>query len=405
MLFETDRHEALCTQTWDPELARNTIQTIVLDVEQARLPQGHWPIHALDNDGGTPPPTGYQSLYLGSAGIIWALWYLQREGAADCQLDLLNAIELAAQTYQTGPDTAAVVPSYFLGEVGIQMVRWRLTGSREAAEQLYASIEKNIPNPTNEALWAAPGTMVAAWHLWEKTGDERWRALFAKNVEQLWQTWLPVPEQGFYLWTQDLYGRIVQLLGAGHGFVGNVYPLLRGAALLDTARREALYERCTNTLRMTGMFENGEANWPPSLSAPRPGGTNKMMQWCHGAPGVITALAADYPHKYSSDMDDMLIAGGEAVWTAGPLSKGHGLCHGTAGNGYAFLKLFKRTGNPLWLDRARAFAMHAITQRDAMHRQYGVGRYNLWNGDLGLAVYLWQCIAEKDSLPALDIID
>ena len=40
-----------------------------------------------------------------------------------------------------------------------------------------------------------------------------------------------------------------------------------------------------------------------------------------------------------------------------------------------------------------------------MHQQYGVGRYNLWNGDLGLAVYLWHCIAEKDGLPALDIID
>jgi len=405
MLFETDRHEALCTQTWDPELARNTIQAIVLDTEQARLPQGHWPLHALDSDGGTPPPTGYQSLYLGSAGIIWALWYLQREGAADCQIDLLSAIELAAQTYQTGPDTAAVVPSYFLGEVGIQMVRWRLTGSSEAADQLYASIEKNIPNPTNEALWAAPGTMVAAWHLWKKTSDERWRVLFVKNVEQLWQTWLPVPDQGFYLWTQDLYGRIVQLLGAGHGFVGNVYPLLRGAALLDTPRREALYERCTKTLQMTGMFEDGEANWPQGIGAPRPGRTNKLMQWCHGAPGVITALAADYPHNHSSDMDDMLLAGGQAVWTAGPLSKGHGLCHGTAGNGYAFLKLFKRTGNPLWLGRARAFAMHAITQRDAMHQQYGVGRYNLWNGDLGLAVYLWHCIAEKDGLPALDIID
>ena len=198
--------------------------------------------------------------------------------------------------------------------------------------------------------------MVAAWHLWEKTSDERWRALFTENIEQLWQTWHPVPDQGIYVWTQDLYGRIVQLVGAGHGFVGNVYPLLRGAALFDTTRREASYERCAKTLRMTGMFENGEANWPPSLSAPRPGGTNKMMQWCHGAPGVITALAADYPHKHSSDMDDMLLAGGEAVWTAGPLSKGHGLCHGTAGNGYAFLKLFKRTGNSLWLDRAPAFA-------------------------------------------------
>lgn len=405
MLFETDRHQALCADSWNPELVRETIQAIVGDVEQSRLPQGHWPIHALDNDGSTPPVTGYQSIYLGSAGIIWALWYLQREGAAHCGVDTLGAIELAAQTYQSAPDTDAVVPSYFLGEVGIQLVRWRLTGSSEAADRLYASIQQNIPNPTNEALWAAPGTMVAAWHLWEQTGEERWRTLFAENIEQLWQTWLPVPDKEFYLWTQDLYGHIVQLLGAGHGFVGNVYPLLRGAALLDAARREALYERCSQTLRMTGMFENGEANWPQGIGTPRPGRTNKLMQWCHGAPGVITAIAADYPHGQSSDMDAMLLAGGEAVWTAGPVSKGYGLCHGTAGNGYAFLKLFKRTGNALWLDRARAFAMHAIVQRRAMYQQYGVGRYNLWTGDLGLAVYLWHCMTGKDGMPVLDIID
>lgn len=194
----------------------------------------------------------------------------------------------------------------------------------------------------------------------------------------------------------------MQLLGAGHGFVGNVYPLLRGAALLDVSRREALYARCTKTLQTTAIFENGEANWPPNIDTPQPGPTKKLMQWCHGAPGVITALAADYPHGQSADMDAMLLAGGEAVWTAGPVSKGYGLCHGTAGNGYAFLKLFKRTANALWLDRARAFAMHAMAQRDAMHRRHGVGRYNLWTGDLGLAVYLWHCVAGKDGMPVLE---
>ena len=30
--------------------------------------------------------------------------------------------------------------------------------------------------------------------------------------------------------------------------------------------------------------------------------------------------------------------------------------HGTGGNGYAFLKLYRRTGNTMWLERARAFA-------------------------------------------------
>jgi lantibiotic modifying enzyme len=247
--------------------------------------------------------------------------------------------------------------------------------------------------------------MMAAWHLWQKTGDERWRRLFSDNIEQLWQTWLPVSAKEFYMWTQDLYGHTVQLLGAGHGFVGNVYPLLRGAALLDSARREELYERCAKTLRVTCALENGEANWPQGIGTPRPGRTHKLMQWCHGAPGVITALAASYPSGRSLEIDALLVAGGEAIWAAGPLLKGYGLCHGTAGNGYALLKLYKRTGNPLWLDRARAFAMHAIAQRKAMQSKFGHGRYSLWTGELGLAVYLWDCLVGVDTLPTLDIID
>ena len=58
----------------------------------------------------------------------------------------------------------------------------------------------------------------------------------------------------------------------------------------------------------------------------------------------------------------LLLAGGELTWRAGPLAKGANLCHGTAGNGYAFLALFERTGDELWLERARAFAMHAVAQ-------------------------------------------
>ena len=48
------------------------------------------------------------------------------------------------------------------------------------------------------------------------------------------------------------------------------------------------------------------------------------------------------------------VAGGELTWRAGPLVKGSGLCHGTSGNAYAFLVLHRRTGDELWLDRARA---------------------------------------------------
>jgi Lanthionine synthetase C-like protein len=403
MLFEPDRHEALCDSAWDASGAHEAIQSIVQDIEQNRTAAGHWPLHPLDDEG-DEPRTGFKNLYLGSAGVLWALWYLQREGAVVLNIDPMLGIQQADTAYQADPGSGGVVPSYYLGEVGILLVLWRLTGSSTAADRLYSSVRSNIPNPTNEALWAAPGTMVAAWHLWEATGEQRWRDLFLENVEQLWQTWLFDAQAQCHLWTQDMYGKVVQYLGAGHGFAGNVYPLLRGASLLDAARREALYERCTTTLSATAKVEDGAVNWPPGTFAPRPGGPRMLMQWCHGAPGVVTALSG-FPPQRSPAMEALLIGAGHAIWKAGPLAKGYGLCHGTAGNGYAFLKLYQRTGEPLWLDRARCFAVHAVEQRNRMWQQFGRGRYTLWTGDPGLAVYLWHCIdGTTAGLPALDIL-
>ena len=407
MLFDPARHEPLLEADWNAAQARAAIRAIVADMEEVLGPAITWPWHPLDGgkeDGEKKPAPAHKSVYLGSSGALWAMWYLQQAGAVSLRIKPTDLIERIYQAYLAEPDTGEVVPSYFLGEVGILLIHWRLTGSGEVADRLWAAIARNIPNPTNEALWAAPGTMVGALHMLGWTGEQRWRDLFLANVEQLWRTWLPSENAPCHVWTQDLYGSIVQLLGAGHGFAGNAYPLLRGAALLPEARRDVLYDRCIETLRATAIFEGDCANWPPSIGTPRPGRAHTLVQWCHGAPGIVTGLA-DFPSHRSPEMDAMLVKAGNTVWTAGPLAKGHGLCHGTAGNGYAFLKLHRRTGEAIWLDRARAYAMHAIAQGERARQQYGRRRYSLWTGDPGLAVYLWHCLTGSAGMPVLDILD
>jgi hypothetical protein len=111
---------------------------------------------------------------------------------------------------------------------------------------------------------------------------------------------------------------------------------------------------------------------------------------------------ADAPLR-AVELEDVLLAGGDLIWAAGPLAKGSNLCHGTAGNGYALLKLSRRTGDTRWLDRARAFAMTAIAQCRAARLQYGRGRYSLWTGDLGLAIYLLDCISNQPAFPTVDV--
>jgi len=402
MLFEPDRHEALDSTPWDASRAHQTVRSIVHDIEQQRGSDESWPVHPRDDEGDTPR-TGFKTLYLGRVGVLWALWALQREGAVELTLDPIEGVARADAAYQAEPDAGTVVPSYFLGEAGILTVLWHMNRSATVADRLAASVRSNIDNPTNEALWGAPGTMLAAWHLWKATGEARWKDLVLDNVEHVWKHWLFDATAQCHLWTQDMYGKVVQYLGAGHGLAGNVYALLKCAALLDAPRRAELYERTATAFRTLAKSQDGAVNWPPGTYTPRPGGAQILMQWCHGAPGIVTALS-DFPRGVSAELDALLVQAGQAIWTAGPLVKGYGLCHGTAGNGYAFLGLYERTGDPLWLDRARAFAVHAMGQQDRMRREHGRGRYTLWTGDAGLAVYLWDCIRARSGLPTLDIL-
>src|SRR5207253_10859431 len=115
------------------------------------------------------------------------------------------------------------------------------------------------------------------------------------------------------------------------------------------------------------------------------------VQWCHGAAGIVSTVGDLMPL-------DLATAGAELVWRAGPIARGSGLCHGTAGNGYALLTLHALTGDELWLDRARRFAMHAIAQVERER-----GRYSLWTGDVGVALYLRSCLDADARLPGFDL--
>ena len=80
--------------------------------------------------------------------------------------------------------------------------------------------------------------------------------------------------------------------------------------------------------------------------------------------------------------------------------RGSSICHGTAGNGYALLKTFERTGDERWLDRARRFAVHALAQVRRQRSARGRGRYSLFTGDPGVALYLASCLDARCRVPA-----
>jgi hypothetical protein len=46
--------------------------------------------------------------------------------------------------------------------------------------------------------------------------------------------------------------------------------------------------------------------------------------------------------------------------------------------------------------------MHAIAQAESWFEKYGQRKYSLWTGDLGLAIYLWDCIDGNAKFPTVD---
>jgi lantibiotic modifying enzyme len=223
----------------------------------------------------------------------------------------------------------------------------------------------------------------------ELTGEARWLELWRESAAWLIDQWDPLTD----LWTQRFPGGSVwQWIGPAHGFAGCVLALSPHAD-------GAVHRRTATAMARHAIEEAGLANWPTaameSLQSNRDGSIR--TQWCHGAPGVVASLARLAPGD--DEHTRLLCAGGELTWLAGPLSKGANLCHGTAGNGYAFLALSERTGDELWLERARAFAMHAISQVSRARADHGRGHYSLWSGDPGTALYIADCLAGGGALP------
>uniref|UniRef100_A0A8P0S960 LanC like glutathione S-transferase 2 n=1 Tax=Canis lupus familiaris TaxID=9615 RepID=A0A8P0S960_CANLF len=136
-----------------------------------------------------------------------------------------------------------------------------------------------------------------------------------------------------------------QYVGAAHGMAGIYYMLMQPAAKVD---QETLTEMVKPSIDYVRHKRFRSGNYPSSLSNE----TDRLVHWCHGAPGVIHMLMQAYKvfkeEKYLKDAMEC----SDVIWQRGLLRKGYGICHGTAGNGYSFLSLYHLTQDKKYLYRA-----------------------------------------------------
>lgn len=369
MLFSPESHEPLAGAPWSEERALAAVRTIAAAAEDA-FADG-WAIHPLDRED-EPEGARLRTVYLGGAGVVEALRRLAARGLVELRRDCVPYLEASLAAAPDFPGEPHHERSLLMGELGIRLVLERLAPAAPGAAgnraRLARLIAANAEDERCELMWGSPGSILAGRELGVDVEPSLARLRARRDADGLW--------------TQQLYGSAHRYTGPVHGWAGC-------ALALDLPGDDV-----SAVLERLAVREGGLANWP-SVEGRRLGqeGDGRIRtQWCHGAPGIVATLGDRLA-------EELALAGGELTWVAGPLAKGPGLCHGTAGNGYALLALHARTGDERWLGRARAFAMHAAAQVERARALHGTGRHTLWTGDLGVALYLADCVAGAGTLP------
>jgi hypothetical protein len=394
VLYSPEGFEPLADEPWDEQRVRAAIRAIVTDTDDAYDVDRLWPANEWD---AWQMPVPLKDVYAGAAGIVWALDVLRGEDHAEPRTDLAAALDRALELWRAEPSLMAGIElpstpeaSLLCGEAGILLVASRVAPSADRADTLFELVRKNVANEAQELMWGAPGTMLAAHALHAWTGEERWAEARQESAQALLAA---RDDDG--LWSEHLHGKTHRFLGPVHGLVGNVHALVHVGESTEALRGDA-----EGVLAREAVIEGGLATWPALAGGTLEGNDTVIrLQWCHGAPGIV-ATAADYLEE------DLLLAGAELTWQAGAHGdeKGHGLCHGTAGNGFALLKTFARTGDERWLERARRFAFHGLLQGERRRAELGVGRYSLFTGDIGTALFAAACLEAEARFPILDRI-
>jgi serine/threonine protein kinase len=207
---------------------------------------------------------------------------------------------------------------------------------------------------------------------------DRLRSLGGETSKQLWATidgFAPIRES-----------KELSNLGVAHGWAGLLYATLCWSAVSNDPLPLNLADRLAQLGDCAEPIGRG-LRWPWDLvrDADQPGGY--MPGWCNGSAGYVFLWTLAY--KMLRDSGYLTWAEG-AAWNAWEVPSPIGnLCCGMAGQAYALLNLYRHTGEPVWLSRARDAARHAVTAtNDARTRpgyeQFALRPESLYKGELGI---------------------
>ena len=400
MLYVNKNHEKLTDNAWSKERAQTKLSELFNVTCQKFDPEQLWPTHPLDPAQSIVVPR--TSFYSGAAGTILALNHIAKFLDKKEQMpDFCRSCSVIEDCFASFEQAfAKIVPvsqpfsGYLSGYCGLYLFQYWFGKDDAYDEFIVMASQAFDTNHENELLLGLPGILLASVFLHQLKQSRQLEGLIDKLITKLLDSWQYCESVGCYLWQQDLYGEKTFQLGFIHGFAGNVFALLKARSFMSKELLEKTLERAYTVLIKLQDTQQGLTNFSQSVIKHRKDRGDYLLQLCHGAPGFIYLLHEMLAIKggSSDDMYKLAVFLGDTIWQAGPLVKPNGLCHGNAGSGFAFLKMYDITGDNLWLDRAKSFAMHAIEQQEAAELKYEMPRFGYVTGDLGLAMFMMGCL-------------
>jgi len=346
----------------------------------------------------------------------------------------------------TTPVKSPPVVTFFEGRPGILALKAALLsrwGRQEEAVlvirdlETYADVASRLPDGECELLYGRAGYLWALCAIEESVGRGLVRLEIVSqlasrvihqglkaNSEYLDQRAEGTDRGLHFQWHDSAY------LGAAHGLCGILSTLLSvydyfGVAALGIS--EDLFHLVVHR-GLSGLLASRYPSHNLRSSVDSRGG-DRLVQWCHGAPGLLMLLAQALPYveknahlaqtpstppsQWSGTTEqgegqrhpprhddstrrahngylsgelirDAMEECAQVVWERGLLTKGAGLCHGIAGNAYAFLSCYRATKARKFHRMAAAFAIF-LAQRWRDLSEVPDRPYSMYEGLAGAA--------------------
>ncbi|CAL1542053.1 unnamed protein product [Lymnaea stagnalis] len=298
------------------------------------------------------------SVYTGSAGQ--ALLYLHLHNSLPAVQDNKHLQKALALLTPCLSRLKGVKYSFLCGDPGplaVAAVAFDKLGDKTKSKEFVARVESfcdavcNDASLPDEVLYGRSGYLSALLFLQHYLGQACIQGqTVIKVVEAVLASGQKLAKRDrckhplMYEWHEKPY------LGAAHGLAGIYFMLLQVKEPTLQEQIRQLIRPCIDYM-MTLRFASG--NCPSSLGSV---GQDKLVHWCHGAPGWAPLFVQGYKIYKDKRYIEAAKQCAEVVWQRGLLQKGYGLCHGTAGNAYTFISLYKLTGNEKYLYYAYKFA-------------------------------------------------